>query len=38
MQFPFEKVLNKISVEDIDMFIKKIKTKRSLFSRPAIEK
>ena len=37
MQFPFEKVLNKIGVEEIEIFLKKIKTKRSHFTAPAVE-
>ncbi len=37
MQFPFEKVLNKIGVEEIEIFLKKIKTKRSYFTAPAVE-
>jgi hypothetical protein len=38
MQYPFEKVLNQIGVDDIEMFLKKIKIKRSLYKRPAVDR
>jgi hypothetical protein len=38
MQLPFEKVLHKIGIDDIKMFLMKIKAKRNSYTRSAVKK